>query len=391
MVTTRLALIRPVPLEGETAYVASLDGIQLLARSVGDACSAEQLQALRRRRLEISMRPHPALVSLIGTRQREDGVWLLESEPDLIPLDVLWSRVRSTLPDPIACVREVATAICAGLSALHGWRTHRSAPVLHGAIRPGVVGVRRTGELRLGRFAMGAPLVSAAQAYRPPEAVVGAPLDQAGELYAVGATLLHLLVDGVPRTHLERLAQLDQVEGCEVVQQGLSALLDTDPERRTERSIRWGRALVAAAGVTSDACPPVEALVPTPRDHAEWMGQASKERSLSEIVMDFDDEAPTVFSPGGWPDELAQGSQGVPDATETPDTDVGYWDAVDEESVEASYLEPQETLVPPEELVREDPPEPPAEASPSSNLGWAVVGLVVVFIVVAVVASSFTL
>lgn len=102
--------------------------------------------------------------------------------------------------------------------------------------------------------------------------------------------------------------------------------------------------------------PPVPALVPRSEHRARWTGEPPRERSLADLSFDLadDDLSDTVET---YP-ATAQGPQ-----NQTPDTDMGRWDVIDERLLRAANgtsEPPAETLVPPE---GHPPPPPPVQTA----------------------------
>ena len=333
-----LALIRRVACPNETAYVAALDGdsgIRVLARNVGEAFTPDALQVLRQRRLAISLRPHSSLIALIGVRERDDGVWLLEAEPTLVPLPVVWTRIRGGGSHDMA--RATAAVFCSVGAALHslhhGGRS--TEKVLHGAVTPMAISVRRSGQVVLGRYA-GVLTTSTADArYRPPEASQGQPYDVAAELYALGVTLLELLggdVSAPPDAKRAQAAELTLTLAASWVDapELLDTLLHPDPEIRLEQ----GQGFLREVHGLSDATRLVPSLAPTPAEHDAWTVSVgtNPDVALSELDLSIsEDDEPLPAWLHGPPQEPLQalGDQLPNWGDVTPDTEPGFWDSVD--------------------------------------------------------------
>lgn len=157
---------------------------------------------------------HPALPSVSDYFETADAFYLVM---DYVPGDdlraiLLDARSRGRHLD-VAQILRWADDLCSALSYLH----HQAPPVVHRDVKPANVKVTPDGQVRLVDFGLARPLADASgitltvadgagsRPYQPLEQYGDGPgVDARSDLYALAATLYHLLTGVAPATAHQR-------------------------------------------------------------------------------------------------------------------------------------------------------------------------------------------
>jgi serine/threonine protein kinase len=173
-----------------------------------DAAFAREAQILATLR-------HPALPRVTDYFQEEQGRFLVM---EYFAGDNLADRLlQQAGPLPVAAVLAWADQILAALEYLHGY----TPPVLHRDIKPQNLKLTPEGQVILLDFGLAKGAVEQQTAvdsvssvfgytahYAPPEQIQGSGTEPRSDLYALAATLYHLLTNQRPPTALERIVAI---------------------------------------------------------------------------------------------------------------------------------------------------------------------------------------
>ena len=234
-----------------------------LKRAAGEGTAPpapEDMQTLVR---EIELMRRFDHVGIVRTLDHHNGAggepYLVMELLDGLPLDRLMrrlGRMGDVMPSALSAfvVHEIATA----LGYAHGLCDGSGSPleVVHGQLRPKDVMLVRTGEVKLLAFGPGQqaalPRVPVSPrairrhaCYRAPEQIMGRPIDQRADLFALGALFWELLVgpplfSGVTEHEAVAAVLNNEVPPPSSLRQGIPARLDAivmralarDPRRR---------------------------------------------------------------------------------------------------------------------------------------------------------------
>lgn len=155
----------------------------------------ESPRALQRFRAEAHILAgfdNPHIVTVYDFVEEPGRFWIAEEWVDGISIDALLAHAGSLAPEQ--CLGVLRGALL-GLAYAHG------RGVVHGDVAPNNIIADRAGTSKLVDFGVSAPIGSAevygTPAFMSPEAVRGAPLNPAGDVYSAGA-VLYLLLAGRP-------------------------------------------------------------------------------------------------------------------------------------------------------------------------------------------------
>ncbi len=231
---------------------------------------------------------HPALPVVIDYFTEGSG-WFLVM--DFVPGDDLASRLRAQRgPFPVEQVIRWADQVLDALEYLHG----HEPPIIHRDIKPQNLKVTARGEVRVLDFGLakgiaaelkgqtsGTSVAGYTPHYAPIEQVQGAGTDVRSDLYALAATMYHLLTGRVPPDALERAmaqinAQPDPLlpieslcptippEVAEVIRRALAV----SANQRPASAIAMRRALRDASGLVPSIPRAVDSIPPQPSTNA---------------------------------------------------------------------------------------------------------------------------
>jgi serine/threonine protein kinase len=213
---------------GHLDYLGTKDGRPVRLRVLEGTASRRMLKKLRRFE-------HPRAVRIRATGYLDGATTLVTSVPSSVTLT---SLVQTHVPPPAGLVTEVMRGTAEALATAH------RAGLVHGAIRPGCVGIHRAGKARLDDLGLRNLLPHGEPAetdwFRPPEHR-DAPrrAEIVDDVYAFGATFYVTLTRRAPlpdfahgRSTIARPLQEVRPDlparVCEVIER----CLDPDPNKR---------------------------------------------------------------------------------------------------------------------------------------------------------------
>lgn len=192
-------------------YVAILDepaGKQIVARHVHPAYASDPAlrKALETRVADLVGVNHPTLVPVLGMREVDGALYVLEEWVDAVDVATIMAHGRDHAPLPHNVFLDLATQICNALEALHGRPGVASGDphVLHMGLCPEAILVTATGKVRLSTFGLVASPTNAPQSakgqaseafqYLSPEQTHPDPaLAPPSDLFALGSLLYEML------------------------------------------------------------------------------------------------------------------------------------------------------------------------------------------------------
>jgi hypothetical protein len=230
--------------------------------------SLEQLEAFEREGRFLEELSHPQIPRFLAAFRDGQGAQVrLYLAQELIEGESLWDRLRAEAFDE-AQARDVARQVLEVLGYLHG----RSPKVIHRDVKPHNLIVRADGTLLLVDFGAARELASGAThqatlvgtyGYMPPDQLAGT-VDETSDLYALGATLMHLLTGRPP----DKLIT-DDLELGAGVSLNVSAEFDKFVRRLAAKSTARRFPSASSAAAAFQALPPLQPRAP--RRRSAWL------------------------------------------------------------------------------------------------------------------------